>query len=85
MRMIAIAAMWVVLAVGLCATGNALAKDVPAAAYDAQSRFSGFAHVGGPKSPGSGAGANDESFARGNGGKLSLGPESAAGFWPQAR
>ena len=85
MRTIAIGSMSAVLVVGLCVTGNALAKDVPAAAYDAQSSFSGFAHVGSPKSPGSGPGANDESFARGNGGKLSLGPESAAGSWPTTR
>jgi hypothetical protein len=85
MRMIAIGSMWSVLVVGLCMTGGALAKDVPASAYDAQSNFSGFAAVGGPKSPGSSSSTNNESIARGNDGNLSVGPEDAAGFRPMPR
>ena len=80
MRLIATRSMWAMLIVGVCGTGNVLAKNVPASSYDADSNFSGFANGGGPKGPSGGSVGKDYSFTRGNGDKLSIDAESAAGF-----
>jgi hypothetical protein len=85
MRMIIIRSMWAMLIVGVCGTGNVVAKNVPAPSYDAESNFSGFANGGGPKGPSGGSGAKDYSSTNGNGGKLSIDAESAAGFSRTAR
>jgi hypothetical protein len=68
--------MWALVVVGICGTGNVLAKNVPAPSYDAAAKFSGFANGGGPKGPG---------FTSGNGGELSIDARTAAGFFPAAR